>query len=59
MKPKEKTDAELAADARMVGTELNRLHVEMAKRGITIDYGFGYEPGEFKFEYSRVKKEVL
>jgi hypothetical protein len=59
MKPAPKTDSELAADARMVVAELNRLHGALLKRGITVDWYHGNQPAEIVVEYSRVKKEVL
>ncbi len=59
MKPKVLTDAELAAAAREVLHQLNRLHVEMDRRGITAEIRSGRSPGEIGFEYSRVTREVL
>ncbi|KQQ93642.1 hypothetical protein [Massilia sp. Leaf139] len=59
MSIKEKTDAELVADARQLTEESNRLHREVARRGITIDWVYGETPGTIDYKYSRVTTESL
>ena len=56
---KEKTDAELVADARQVSEELNRLHREAIRRGITVDWVYGDVQGTIDYKYSRVTTEPL
>lgn len=56
---KEKTDAELIADTRQLTEETNRLHREMVRRGITVDWVYGEVPGTINYKYSRVTTEPL
>lgn len=56
---KEMNEADLIAKARQVTDEANRLHREMVRRGITVDWNFGDGAGEIKFKYSRVSTEPL
>lgn len=53
------SDEELVADARMMADELNRIHQELAVRGVTIDW-FTYNNGAtFRTEYARITKREL
>lgn len=54
MSIKEKSDAELISDARQMMEEVNRLHREMARRGITVDWSYGEVDGTINYKYSRV-----
>lgn len=54
----EKTDAELAADARMIVAALTRIRTEAAKRGIEIDL-LTYYDGKVEVQIERVKREKL
>lgn len=54
MSIKEKTDADLIADARQMMEEVNQLHREMARRGITVDWVYGEVAGTINYKYSRV-----
>jgi len=56
---KEKTDGELIADARQLMQEVNNLHKELTKRGVTIDWAYGEAQNTIKYEYSRVTTEPL
>jgi hypothetical protein len=54
-----KTDGELAADARMLVAELSKVCVELSKRGIEVNT-LNYEGGELKVHsIERITKEVL
>ncbi|WP_208280122.1 hypothetical protein [Massilia oculi] len=54
----EKTDAELAADARMIVAALSRIRVEACKRKIDIDL-LQYSDGTLQVEIERVTREKL
>lgn len=54
----DKTDAELAADARMIVAALSRIRVEACRRSIDIDL-LHYSDGTLQVEIERVKREKL
>jgi len=56
---KEKTDAELIADVRQLTEEINRLHREVVRRGVTVDWVYGDTAGTIEYKYSRVTTENL
>lgn len=54
----DKTDRELAADARMIVAALTRIRTEAAKRGIEIDI-LTYYDGKVEVQIERVTREKL
>lgn len=54
----DKTDAELAADARMIVAALTRIRTEATKRGIEIDLVTYYD-GKVDVQIERVRREML
>ncbi len=55
----DKTDKEVVADARMAVAEANKIHAELAKRGITVDWYVGGAANEIVVDYCRVTREAL
>jgi len=54
----DKTDAELAADVRMIVAALTRIRTEAAKRGIEMDL-MTYYDGRVEVQIERVRREKL
>ena len=54
----DKTDEELAADARMIVSALTRIRTEAAKRGIEMDL-LTYSDGKVEVQIERVRREKL
>lgn len=54
----DKTDQELAADARMIVAALSRIRTEAARRGIDIDITPYYD-GKVEVQIERVTREKL
>lgn len=54
----DKTDQELAADARMIVSALTRIRTEAARRGIEIDL-VTWEDGKVEVRIERVRREKL
>ena len=55
---KNQTDAELAAAGRMIAAELEKVSIELAKRGIERDVSC-WADGKFKVEFNRVTTEGI
>lgn len=54
----DKTDVELAADARMIVAALSRIRAEAARRGIEIEL-LTYSDGRVEVQIERVTREKL
>lgn len=54
----DKSDAELAADARMIVAALSRIRAELHKRGIESDL-LTWSEGKVEVQIERVKREAL
>lgn len=54
----DKTDAELAADARMIAAALTRIRTELHRRGIESDVRY-WTDGKVELDIERVQREKL